>query len=282
MRLLLALVLCCVVRAQYACSFNAAAKQIDHVILGVQGSAANAKALFDLLSGPLGLPVAWQFQIYGTTGITFSGGISLGNLNVEISPAHAMGIQPCDSNLTRVQEVLSGRNVTSALSPIAGSGFFQFQSLLLLEFLNKSMPLSIGPFLTQYTFDQAESRQAFWKDLLAGSNPLGVLFADSISLSFYDTRFRDTVDSLFAKPNYLPLAARFEGGPVINATLNAGQNSAMRILEIRVRVVNAARTAAVLQKLGVLGASSENSRCFLLDNASLPALPSVSIKFCED
>ena len=58
------------------CGTQPVVKKVDHVTI----ECADAQALFDVLNGQLGLPVAWPFSLYPEFA---TGGVQAGNVNIE-------------------------------------------------------------------------------------------------------------------------------------------------------------------------------------------------------
>ena len=63
----------------------AAVRKVDHIVIGT----ADPRALFSLLADTLRLPVAWPLASFGSFQ---SGGVAVGNLNIEVGRARARGV----------------------------------------------------------------------------------------------------------------------------------------------------------------------------------------------
>lgn len=117
------------------------AKKIDHVGIAVDdGAAVHAYCCRELA-----LPVAWEFGAYGAVR---SGGVSLGNLNLEIFDAASLGAEGRGLRLVALQPRCPTAELTAALDavetwrtePLVVEGETGFTSVI------------VPPFVTEMTF----------------------------------------------------------------------------------------------------------------------------------
>ncbi len=155
-------------------------RQIDHVLL----TSDDAPALFELLTEVLQLPVVWPLSNHGGFG---SGGVALGNVNLEIVKARnlppggprnrfvglALEPEPLATSLGELQ----ARNIPhGAPAPFRSRQLHRFfQTLWTTVSLPEVSSDALEVFLCDYAHDESARRQRFREELRArGGGPLSV------------------------------------------------------------------------------------------------------------
>jgi len=168
-----------------ALSDMAVVSQVDHVLL----EAHEAQAVFALTTETLGLPVAWPFTDYGGFA---SGGVSLGNVNLEVlsaaprgdaSSARLRGLalepQALERTLAALNErgVRCGRPSPYRAEDASGARVTLWTTAALPSVSNDALEV----FLCEYADDPAAKRAA-WNAQLRERNggPLGVVALDAV------------------------------------------------------------------------------------------------------
>jgi hypothetical protein len=226
-------------------------RQVDHVLL--VSPAANR--IFDTLTGELRLPVAWPFTSYGAF---TSGGVALGNVNLEIiaAPTTTPGV-----DTTRFSGLaLEPEPLTAALAELearhlkhgeaAPSGPRWLARLTRPRWTLVSLPGVSAPgvevFLCEFGHDVAARRRPLRDELDSRSGgPLGVLGVNSI---LYGTHRREELEAQW-RQLLAPEA------PVTNGVWRIGEGPMLRL-------VTAQRDAVSELVIGVR--SLEAARRFLL------------------
>eukprot|EP01104_Vermistella_antarctica_P014841 TRINITY_DN473_c0_g1_i3.p1 TRINITY_DN473_c0_g1~~TRINITY_DN473_c0_g1_i3.p1 ORF type:complete len:352 (-),score=48.98 TRINITY_DN473_c0_g1_i3:253-1308(-) len=241
------------VHAQYACSnFGAAPGNtsalvniIDHVLLGVVPSNGTnytlelCEAIQLFMNSSMGFPNAWPCATFGP--IT-SGGLAVGGVNVELIPYTGFSFQPCQSDSNVTSDLLDGHHINNSVIPSPTFDNVMIDALCTETTLN---------FFCEYTeWDQSESRETYWRQLLsqqfgrgaaaarsplhgtdrqsahraADAPQLGVLYAEDLSVLAANQSVVDIYTSVLLRhleENVGNNTSRWylEGGPTLSVTL---------------------------------------------------------------
>ena len=168
-----------------ALSDVAVVRQVDHVLL----EATQARELFTLASQALELPVAWPFTDYGGFA---SGGVSLGNVNLEVLSAAPRGEGPSarlrglalepqalEPTLAALNErgVRCGRPSPFRGENASGAPVTLWTTVALPSVSNDALEV----FLCEYADDPAAKRAAWDAQLRErDGGPLGVIALDAV------------------------------------------------------------------------------------------------------
>lgn len=233
-------------------------RQIDHILI----EAVEANALFALLSDTLQLPVAWPMVDHGGFA---SGGIALGNVNLEIlkstntlaggASARFSGVALEPEPLTRTLPELRARRIQHGQpAPFRSPGTLGFPTT---RWTTVALPSvsheTVSVFLCAYAHDVANSRRESLEQLrLRSGGPLSVLSVREMVYGATDTmQMHRQWQSLLA-----PIAALSPGvwslgdGPALRVRQASGNS--IRGLVINVASLGQARE--FLSAHGLLGA----------------------------
>jgi hypothetical protein len=232
-------------------------KKVDHVAISSQDPAA----LFKVLSGPLGLPVAWPFAKY--PGFA-TGGVHAGNVNIETlhfgSPAKTSapgamcyGIVLEPYPLAESVPELKKRGAEPGKEEVQTT---EIGGKQVPAWTNVTLKALCGP---EYTVYLCEYTPAM-KSRLAGrqttgpQGPLGIVSAEKIVVTSKDaTKLRDTWSTTMAPDKMSTDGVLAMGsGPAIQ--VDQGGEDAITALVFRVKSLAAAKSA--LQSAGLLGTAS--------------------------
>lgn len=234
-------------------------RQLDHVLL----VSPSATRIFDTLTGDLRLPVAWPMNSYGSFR---SGGVALGNLNLEIIAApradatqfSGLALEP--EPLPAALAELKARHLEHG-DP-APSGPRWLARLMRPRWTTVSLPGVSAPgvevFICDFGHDVASRRRLLREELNSRmGGPLGVLGVDAI---VYGTQRREELEEQWRRllvPE-TPLTNgvwRIGAGPMLR--LVTAERDAVSELVIRVRSLESARR--FLLGKGWLGIESPGS-----------------------
>jgi len=241
----------------------AVVRQVDHVLL----EASQAQAVFALATQTFELPVAWPFTDYGGFA---SGGVSLGNVNLEVlsaSSARLRGLALEPQVLERALSALDERGVRSGRpSPFrAEDASGEPRTLWTTVALPSVSSDALEVFLCEYADDPAPKRAAWNAQLRErGGGPLGVVALDAVvcratDLSAARKRWEQILGACSTAVNGQDHAStsRFEwrlgSGPAFQ--LVAGEKDELAELVLRVESLERARTFLAARDL--LGAARE-------------------------
>lgn len=236
---------------------QALVRQIDHVLM----SSAEGKSLFTLLSDTFQLPVAWPWTDY--RGFA-SGGISLGNVNLELfqsskrdtqaGPSRMLGFALEPGPLRTTLPALDARGITHG-KPVPfrsrqpdGSNAIRWTTVS-LPFVSSE---AVNIFLCEYTHDVPARRRELQDQLRARSGgPLTILQVREV---VYGTsqpqRMQERWQTLLKPVAPSPTGAWPLGaGPALRVV--AAERDGIRGMEIQVRSLREARQ--YLQRHGLLG-----------------------------
>ncbi len=236
-------------------------RQVDHIQIWTN----DAEAVFRLLSEKLALPVAWPFTSYGAKS---SGGVSLGNVNLELikvtgpNATRAVG-NPASANDTGlIAFALEPSSVSAIVARLDAEGlkghrpvpFYQKDSSgknrLAWTTIGTTLPPAASVFFCKYTYDVAADRARRAQMLKEhGGGPLGIESAAELVLGVRDlTAALRGWQNLLGRP---ASGARWElgSGPAIR--LIAAQEDQLTTLRIKVKSLAAAR--AFLRSQNLLG-----------------------------
>lgn len=236
-------------------------RQIDHVLI----ASPEGKKLFSLLADTFQLPVAWPWAYYGTFA---SGGISMGNVNLEIfqsstretrethgTPARILGFALDPEPLRTTLPALDARGITHG-KPVPfrsrqpdGSNAIRWTTVS-LPFVSSE---AVNIFLCEYTHDVPSRRRVLHNQLQTRSGgPLTLLQVREV---VYGTpqpqRLQERWQTLLKPLTTSATGAWTIGsGPALRVV--AADRDGIRGMEIQVRSLPEARR--VLQQQGLLGA----------------------------
>ncbi|MBL8800495.1 MAG: hypothetical protein JNN27_00745 [Planctomycetes bacterium] len=249
-----------------ALSDVALVRQVDHVLL----EATQAQELFALASETLELPIAWPFTDYGGFA---SGGVSLGNVNLEVLSAAPRGEAPSarlrglalepqalEPTLATLNErgVRCGRPSPYRAENASGARVTLWTTVALPSVSSDALEV----FLCEYADDPAAKRAA-WNAQLRERNggPLGIVALDAVvcgatDLSAARERWEQilgashTVGAAASRPES-SIAPGFEwrlgAGPRLQ--LVAGAKDELVELALRVESLERARTFLAAREL---------------------------------
>lgn len=241
-------------------------RQVDHIIIAV----ANPRPLFALLSDTLRLPIAWPVTNYGRFE---SGGVSVGNVNIEIlrvdpaagsaearGSARLIGIQFEPVLLARALEVLTARGLAhgpSRLGPTDDpppTGAFSYTNVGLPGISVRGMRVS----LVEYRWPDIHAYRQALNDSLRqrAGGPLGLLAADVVVVGAGgDAAYEAAWGTLLAPgPMREPGVWVVGAGPAIQVDLSAPKG--LHRLVLRVRSLSEA--VRFLRAAGLLGDVTAN------------------------
>ncbi len=236
-------------------------RQVDHILILTN----DPEPVFRLFSETLALPIAWPYQSYGAFA---SGGVSFGNVNLEIvkmaTPDTARSAenqaQRADKGLaafalkpSSVAEIvawLDARGLKHAMPAPFHQKDPSGKEQLLWTVIRTSLPPAQCAFFCKYTFDRSAERARLAQVLAhRDGGPLGIRSAAELVLGVRDLAGaqRDW-QSLLGRP---ASGARWElgSGPAIR--LIAAQEDRLTTLRIKVKSLVAAR--AFLRSQNLLG-----------------------------
>lgn len=235
-------------------------RQVDHILL----VSPAAIRIFEMLTGDLRLPVAWPFTTYGSFS---SGGVALGNVNLEIIAAppattgegttrfSGLAFEP--EPLPAALAELDARHLTHGEAVPSGPRWLA--RFTRPRWTTVSLPEVSAPevevFLCEFGHDVAARRRPLRKELESRSGgPLGVLGVNSI---VYGTRRKAELEERWRRllAPEVPVTNgvwRIGEGPMLR--LVAADGDAVSELVIGVRSLNAARR--FLLEKGWLGAEN--------------------------
>lgn len=240
-----------------------------------------APELFALLTEILQLPVAWPMSDYGNFG---SGGVALGNVNLEILKAttptaeavflgFALEPEPLRSSLPELEarKIAHGRPAPFRSTPPAGWFKLLWTTVALPEFSNDALQI----FLCEYASDTGARRAALLEQLRSrAGGPLSVLSVREIVCSAADLNRTEARWRKLLQPHhsYIDGAWRIGTGPAI-VVQAAGSD---RIQEVVIQVKSLSQARAFLQQHDLLG--SEHASALTL---SSPLLQGLTITLVE-
>jgi hypothetical protein len=199
--LMCAIVECCAPSAMCAAPATMSppniVRQIDHVLL----TSSKANELFELLTETLQLPAVWPLSNYGSFG---SGGVALGNVNLEIikRPAAAAGA----ASGGFVGLALEPESLRSSLAELDARGISHgapapFRSLWTTVALPEVSSDALEIFLCDYTHDVAERRHRFLAQLQSrGGGPLSLHSVREVVIGARDVKRTEAQWQKFLHP----------------------------------------------------------------------------------
>lgn len=236
-------------------------RQVDHIVLWTK----NAEEVFRLLSEKLALPIAWPYRSYGAFA---SGGVSLGNVNIEVLKMPAPDTH--NSVRTRAQASTMGF-VAFALDPSSVSGvvaLLDAQGLkhdapapiyrkdptgkeqLIWTTIQTSLPPAPRVFFCKYNFDEAARRTRLARKLADhGGGPLGIQSATELVLGVRHLAAARRDWQRVLGPSSSGGRWKLGSGPVIR--LVASQENRLSFLRVKVKSLATAR--AFLRSQNLLG-----------------------------
>jgi hypothetical protein len=233
-------------------------RQIDHLLL----TSNQARELFALLTETFQLPVVWPLTDYGSFG---SGGVALGNVNLEVIKAPAPATHAARSRfvgLALEPEPLqtSLRELAARHIPYGKPGPFRsrqpngsFATLWTTVALPEVSSDALEVFLCDYTHDVAGRRQHFLEELRSrGGGPLSVHSVREIVIGTKEVgpteaRWQKLLEPLHASS---PGGAwRLGAGPAIRV-IEADQDE---LREVIVAVTSLEQARRFLKQQGLLG-----------------------------
>lgn len=231
-------------------------RQIDHILI----ASDEPEQLFRLFSEKLGLPVAWPFRSYGQFS---SGGVSLGNVNLElIGSEHrqfglaAVALEP--TSLTEVLRTLDAQGLKhGAPAPFSQRDSTGVERLLWTTVNMTNLPPAGTVFFCKYNFDVDERRALIHRELENhGGGPLGIESAMELVLGVRNMAAAQHDWSILlgsTQPSQDPLWQN-GSGPAIR--LVAAQEDHLVLLRVKVKSLERAR--AFLNGQNLLGVDGEH------------------------
>lgn len=233
---------------------GALVRQIDHILM----SSDEPEQLFRFFSEKLGLPVAWAFQSYGTFA---SGGVGLGNVNVELLHLddRGSGIIGFAMEPGSVSELMAGLDARGlkhgSPRPFSQKDSSGKNRLLWTNVEMTSLPPAPASsvFFCKYNFFDVEARRTLQQRELQnrGGGPLGIESAKELAIGVrdIDAARRDwrllLGPAITGQQDVWPVGA----GPAIR--LVGGAEDRIELLRIKVKSLERAR--AFLRAEGLLG-----------------------------
>lgn len=231
-------------------------RQIDHILIGSNEPAQ----LFRLFSEKLGLPVAWPFRSYGQFS---SGGVSLGNVNIEL-----IGSEHRQSGLTGValeptaslSEVISRLDVQGlkhgAPAPFSQKDSSGAERLLWTTVEMTTLPPAGTVFFCKYNFDVDEHRALINREESHAAGPLGIESVMELVIGAKDMAAAQLEWSILLGlvPPSQEALWRIGRGPAIH--LVAAQQDHFILLRVKVKSLERAR--AFLRGQNLLGVDGEH------------------------
>lgn len=254
-------------------------KQIDHILIQTK----NPIKIFELLSQTLGLPVVWEIKSFGP--IFQSGGISLGNINIEIlnyarilkilkiAPSKDGIIGIAFDPLGSVEDLMTSLNKAgiSHGNPKEFKGKVdQKRQILFTNLSLKKILKNAQIFFCKYSFD-AEARRNKFNEILKGQNGglLGVESVKEIELTYSNDKTKREWAKLSQEQcdtNYVS----FGNGPKIKL-MKSNKDS---IVSILVKVESLSRAKESLEGIKNVKINKQNEIIFEQEQY-------LGIKLCE-
>ena len=232
-------------------------RQIDHVLV----SSAEGKTLFTLLSDTLQLPVAWPWADYGGFA---SGGISLGNVNLEIFQdskrdragrtssllGFALEPGPLRTTLPALDAlgITRGKPVPFRSRQPDGSNAIRWTTVS-LPFVSSE---AVNIFLCEYTHDVPARRRELQDQLRSRSGgPLTLLQVREVVYGASQSQRMQERWQTLLKPVTAASTGAWPIGPGPALRVVAAERDGIRGMEIQVRSLRDAREC--LRRHGLLG-----------------------------
>lgn len=231
-------------------------RQIDHILIGSN----KPEQLFRLFSEKLGLPVAWPFRSYGQFS---SGGVSLGNVNIEL-----IGSEHRQSGLTGValepttllSEVLSRLDVQGlkhgAPAPFSQKDSSGAERLLWTTVDMTALPPAGTVFFCKYNFDVDERRALNNREESHGAGPLGIESVMELVIGVKDMAAAQHDWSILLGPVPPSQETLWQIGTGPAIRLVAAQEDHFVLLRVKVKSLD--RDRAFLKGQNLLGVDGEH------------------------
>jgi hypothetical protein len=231
-------------------------RQIDHILIGSD----EAEQLFRLFSEQLGLPVVWPFRSYGQFS---SGGVGLGNVNVELigSEHRQFGLTGVALEPISLSEVLSRLDAEGlkhgAPSPFSQEDSSGAERLLWTTVNITNLPPAGTVFFCKYNFDVDGRRALINRELEShGGGPLGIESVTELVIGVRNMTAAQHDWSILlgsVRPSQDPLWQN-SSGPAIRLVVAPED----RLVLLRVKVRSLGRARAFLKRQNLLGVDGEH------------------------
>lgn len=254
-------------------------RKVEHILI----ASNEAEELFSMLSGTFQLPVAWPMGNYGRF---TSGGVSAGNVNLEIVKmpvsttdnaisqiiGFALEPEPLEKSMKELETrgIRHGASVPFTILDSTGSVTTLWNTVALPDFSNKNIII----FLCEYSNDQSAQRNKTLRELISSNGgPLSIVSVEEIVIG--TTNIQESEDNwqLLLKPLSSSQGVwQLKSGPAVR--LIEAEKDGVYELVINVRSLDQARD--FLGDIDLLGINKPDEITVIGSY-----LQGVSIKFVE-
>ena len=230
---------------------------VDHLMIQVP----NASSAGDFFTGSLGLPVAWNLSDYGSFS---SGGVSLGNVNLELITVSEKGkaeglfperdgiigiaFQPADSLNGSLSSLDAKQIRYGQPQPFVMDWSGEPRTLWTNVFLEDFMPDNLV-FYCNYSFDESKNREMLKAKLNeTRGGPGGVLRLSEIGIDYANESTRNNWERLVSPSGDEP-SGLLPAADGVSIRLN--QSESERLSSLTITVASLEQTKSVLSGLDI-------------------------------